>query len=326
MKKEKEKDLEQLRKEVAEKSGYRRADPCPKKWMLASEMGKLLGLKKTERYWLIHKNYFRTENLLGMLRIDIESFEKWYANQVKYHKVTGEEPGLELKEKSYSPRDIANMLGVNECTAYDIIRQYNLETIVVDFWKRVPKEVFWNWYNGQSRYRTFEDRERDAALEAETITMPEMAKLLGITRQEVYNILRNKKYEHYFKSVIIADRKRIYKKGFEEFLAGQDCYHLKNTLDINEQEGDENAKTKHKPSVKVEHNKKCIAKKKYLTLDEAAEYAGVSRSMISRWYIDGKFPAVYIGNSTRIPMKEFEQWIAERKDKDSSDGNDKKAK
>ena len=36
---------------------------------------------------------------------------------------------------------------------------------------------------------------------------------------------------HYFESVIIADRKRIYRKGFEEFLAGQDQYKLKAPAD-----------------------------------------------------------------------------------------------
>ena len=33
----------------------------------------------------------------GKIRINIVSFEKWYANQIKYHKVTGEEPGKKLK-------------------------------------------------------------------------------------------------------------------------------------------------------------------------------------------------------------------------------------
>ena len=99
MKENEEQEFEKLRKKVETMSPYGRVEPKPRKWMPASEMGKLLGLKKTDRYWLIHKNYFRTENLMGMLRVDIASFEKWYANQVKYRKVTGEEPGLELKER-----------------------------------------------------------------------------------------------------------------------------------------------------------------------------------------------------------------------------------
>lgn len=80
-----------------------------KKWMTVTEMGNLLGLKKTDRYWLVHKNVFETKELLGKMRVNVASFEKWYANQVKYHKVTGEEPGSELKEWSYSIRDIAQI-------------------------------------------------------------------------------------------------------------------------------------------------------------------------------------------------------------------------
>ena len=59
-------------------------------------------LKKTDRYWLVHKNVFESKEIAGKIRINIASFEKWYANQIKYHKVTGEEPGKELKSWSYS--------------------------------------------------------------------------------------------------------------------------------------------------------------------------------------------------------------------------------
>ena len=43
------------------------------------EMGKLLGLKKTDRYWLVHKNVFESKEIAGKIRINIASFEKWYA-------------------------------------------------------------------------------------------------------------------------------------------------------------------------------------------------------------------------------------------------------
>ena len=64
-----------------------------------------------------------------------------------------------------------------------------MEAVIVDYWKRIPKESFQNWYKSQSRYRTKEDREKDALLEDATITMPEMAQLLGTTRSSVYTIL-----------------------------------------------------------------------------------------------------------------------------------------
>ena len=71
-------------------------EPDLQKTMSVPEMRKLLGLKKTEGYWLVHRGFFKTEIIGGMMRVDIESFEKWYANQVKHKKVNGEEPGREL--------------------------------------------------------------------------------------------------------------------------------------------------------------------------------------------------------------------------------------
>ena len=43
----------------------------PRKWMSVHEMGDMLGLKKTDRYWLVHKNYFRTETLLGKMMLKL---------------------------------------------------------------------------------------------------------------------------------------------------------------------------------------------------------------------------------------------------------------
>lgn len=94
----KEEEFHELVKEIESQSAYKRQPPLEKKYMSVPEMGRLLGLKKTDRYWLVHKNFFKTEVILGKMRVELESFEKWYANQVKYHKVTGEEPGLELKK------------------------------------------------------------------------------------------------------------------------------------------------------------------------------------------------------------------------------------
>lgn len=113
-----------------------------KKWMTVTVMGNLLGLKKTDRYWLVHKNVFETKELVGKMRVNVESFEKWYANQVKYHKVTGEESGSELKEWSYSIHDIARMLSIEESVVYDLLIRENIETVTVDYWKRVPKSEF----------------------------------------------------------------------------------------------------------------------------------------------------------------------------------------
>ena len=67
--------------------------------MSVPEMRRLLGLKKTESYWLVHRNFFETRIIDGRMRVDRASFEKWYANQTKHKKVNGEPPGEELRKE-----------------------------------------------------------------------------------------------------------------------------------------------------------------------------------------------------------------------------------
>ena len=114
--------MEELQNMRTRKEQYRVSkDPALQKTMSVPEMRKLLGLKKTESYWLVHRNFFKTEIIGGVMRIDIESFEKWYANQVKHKKVNGEAPGRELTKTSYSFQEAANLLGVNNANLYEII-------------------------------------------------------------------------------------------------------------------------------------------------------------------------------------------------------------
>lgn len=54
--------------------------------MSVIEMGKSLGLGKTESYWLVHKEQFETRFVAGKMRVMVESFERWYANQLHYKK------------------------------------------------------------------------------------------------------------------------------------------------------------------------------------------------------------------------------------------------
>jgi len=265
----------------------------PRKWMSVHEMGDMLGLKKTDRYWLVHKNYFRTETLLGKMRVEIASFEKWYANQDWYHKVNGEAPGKELRLRSYSPKEIQEMLGTDNATVYEILKKNNIETVTVNERMRVPTDAFWDWYYSQSRYRTQEDRKKDAAAEAASLSMPEMARLLDVPRSTVYGILSSKKYAPLLDVIVIAGRRRVTKESFERFLQAQDTYELFN-FEYEELE------------------KKCL---EYLTVPEAAELAGVEPATIAYWYTTGKISVRKTGKIIRIPREAFEQWLLKRKEK-----------
>ena len=82
--------------------------------MSVSEMRQMLGLKKTDSYWLVHRQLFETVLVAGKMRVVLDSFEHWYANQVKYKKVAGPPPGAELKAYSYSIPEIATLLGISD--------------------------------------------------------------------------------------------------------------------------------------------------------------------------------------------------------------------
>lgn len=302
-------ELKKLAEKIEAKSPYKKIENPNKKWMTVAQMGKMLGLKKTDRYWLIHKNYFRTETLMGKMRVDVESFEKWYANQVKYHKIGGEAPGKELKERSLSARDIEEILECGSWTAYEIMNKFKDDIIIVDYWKRLPAEVFWKWYEGQTRYRTKEDRDRDKEIEAATMSMPEMARALGVTRSKIYGILRNPKYAEYFELVIVADRKRYTKEGFEKFLASQDEYKRpvkkktkKVEKDSDQKPVQEDSFTKVRETVKLDSSS-------VLTLDQAAAMAGVAKATVSKWCSKRYFPNVKQGKVVRIPAETYKEWL-----------------
>lgn len=297
-------------------------------YMSVLEMGNLLGLKKTDRYWLVQKNLFETKVVGGKMWVDRASFEDWYANQVKYHKVTGEEPGLKLKVWSYSPREISEMLGICEQGAYELIKRNHIETVTVDGWIRVPKKAFQKWYRKQDRYRTQEDREKDAFMEAASVTMPEMARMLGTTRQKVYYILKDPKYQHFFEFIVIGGRKRITRDSLMRFLEGQDVFKLtsKGIPDdsVNSPDGTcSDCRGKKKTSIKDSGTDvSADPAAGYMTIQEAAQTAKISRQAISRHIEKGTFGKVeYQGGKIRISREEFGKWMLRRMFKEGAAGN-----
>lgn len=284
-----------------------------KKTMSVQEMGRLLGLKKVESYWLVHKEYFDTVLVSGKMRVVIESFEHWYTGQVKYRKVTGEPPGERLRQESYSAQDMGKMLGVSEDVAYYIINRYELPTILVDYWKRVPREAFEKWYASQSKYRTLEDQEKDAELERHSMTMPEMARLLDVPRKTVYEIMRSERGRKTLQVIKLAGKKRILNRSFDIWYAGQTEY-----LKPEDRAGHPEAanihyadclksspkKTKKVPPKAVSSNPE------YLTVDEAALMAGVEHGRILKWIRKNRFPVVRSGKKLiRIPRTTFEDFL-----------------
>lgn len=191
--------------------------------MSVPEMGRMLGLCKTDAYWLIKKKYFRTIVVGGKMRVMIDSFEKWYANQFWYHKTDGTPPGEELKKTTYSVDDLSRLLGLQEGTVYELISKGHFEVVEALGKRRITRDSFEKWYGSQSIYRTIEDQNRDAEIISATYSLPEIARMLGVPRQTVYYIADSGKFD----LVKIGRQKRATKESFEKWYQSQSRLKLK---------------------------------------------------------------------------------------------------
>ena len=267
-------------------------DPKLKNTMSVPEMRRLLGLKKTESYWLVHRNFFETRIIDGRMRVDLESFEKWYANQVKHKKVNGEEPGAELLKTSYSFMDAANLLGIHNSNLYEIWRRENLETITVDSVKRIPVDVFERWYENQIMYQKADRMPTLTDLEADYIPLQEAAGLLGITKEKLSVITRASRYKDIFEIRVYDNKKWISKKSFQQFLNAQNVYQV-----IKE------------PEKEMSTREESMETKEFISRQEAAVLAGVTSGTITKWVQLERFPCVGAGRVLRIYRKEFLKWL-----------------
>ena len=285
------KEYNEIRTEI--KNHRLNKESALQKTMSVSEMRKLLGLKKTEGYWLVHREFFKTEIIGGMMRVDIESFEKWYANQVKHKKVDGEEPGRELIKGSYSFQDAANLLGVNNACLYEIWKKEERKTIKVDFVKRIPKEEFGNWLSEQTVYKKSDRIPTISDMEKGYIRFEETARLLNIQEDTMLKLIRTSKSKAFFEVRVFDNKKWISKRSFRLFLNAQNEYRIT--------DNDENTSS----------DNLIIETKEYISRNEAAELAGVKASTITKWIQAEAFPCVGAGKVLRIKRADFLAWLNE---------------
>ena len=145
------KSVEERRKTVQAMLTYQN-----QKTMSVLDLKRILGLGKTAAYRLVNQCHFKTYLVFGKMRIDVESFEKWYAGQFHYKKVNGERPGTDHIE-TIAPITMAKVLGIPKSTAYDFMNNGEVEYIVVNGKRRVIRESFEEWYASQSHYKMIKE-------------------------------------------------------------------------------------------------------------------------------------------------------------------------
>ena len=248
--------------------------------MTVQAMGQMLGLKKTESYYLLHKHHFETVTINHRLRVVSASFEQWYEHQDKYRKVDGPEPGAMLHTQFYSVMEIATMLSLSDDSTRDLIQKQHWPTLIVAGRLRVPKKVFDQWYASQQRYRKNADRERDRLTEEDSMTVPDMGRLLGLDRRQAWRLYHHAKDQLVL--IRVADIPRITKDSFNKWYANQKWYQL------------------------ISESSQCLEKaeepehKEYVTIREAAEYLGISEKRVYRLVENGTFSGKKIGKTRLI--------------------------
>lgn len=272
--------------------------------MSIREMREMLGLKKTDSYWLVHRNFFKTILVDGKMRVDIESFEKWYANQVKHKKVNGPPPGAELRRMSYSPQEIAELLHISDSSVYYLIERDHIPTFRVDTWIRIKKTDFRAWYQSQNKHRTNVDRMQDQYWEERSLSMPEAARELGIPRNKVYQIFRAKKNQGKFVFINIGDQKRVTRKSFDEWYKGQREY-LKP-----EDRPSYRAQKKEQLRIKREQEREALdASKNLFSIQEASMLLNISYYTLFRMIKSGKVAAKKYGKSYLVEKSEIDRLL-----------------
>lgn len=109
--------------------------------MTVPDVMRILGLGKTAAYRLINQCRFKTYLVFGKMRVDVDSFEEWYAGQFHYKKINGERPGKKYG-KTISPLTVAKVLGIPRSTANDLMNNGIVEFIWVENKRHIIQEKF----------------------------------------------------------------------------------------------------------------------------------------------------------------------------------------
>ena len=265
------------------------------------EMTRLLGLKKTEGYWLVHKNLFQTVIIAGQMRIVLSSFEDWYANQTHYKKVDGSAPGSEIESISYSINDLSKLLNISDDCVYALLKKENIPIIIVSNQKRVKKHIFHKWLSQQSHYRTPQQREADSKAMKTSLSLPEMCRMICLNRNQSYHLVKSTPA---LEVIVIGDQKRVTINSFNTWYANQSDYRKFDELSEDEQEQfiaehENESLGKVLRRRKEKESKEKFGKGWYST-DETASILGVSKSAVLRLIRSGQLGAEKVNHSLKI--------------------------
>lgn len=280
------------------------------------ELRKMLGVGKTDSYWILKHRSLKTVTVKGQIRILKSSFLEWYDNQTKYRILNGPPPGKALRTMSYSVGNLAELLAVSEDTIYTLLSKEVLETFTVDYCTRITKESFERWYSGQEKFRMTADRARDEEMLAATYSMPDIGRLLGVHRNTVYGIVGNEKNQSIFEFVTVAGQKRVTIASFERWYCSQKRYRVHTAVEAKPPA--EASESHDPPPEKAEGPVLCVKEKTVYLVEDLQAALGISRKAAYKLVQSGEVLAAKAGKSYLISAAEFYR-ITERRPDDGHD-------
>lgn len=276
------------------------------------DLRKMLGIGKTDSYWILKNRDIQTVTINGKIRILKDSFWNWYSNQTKYHIIGGPEPGEALKADSYSVHDLMELLDISESIAYTLIAKEVFDVFKVDYQMRITKESFEGWYPTQDKYRLAEDRAADSEILAKTYSMPEIGRMLGLHRNTVYSIMKSPKVE----IVCVAGQKRVTISSFESWYSSQSRYQkieASEANNLNTIEPDPEVSSTLLESKRTDLQKETSdLQKDIYRLEDLMTALGISRKAAYRLIQSGDIISVKAGKSYMIPASEYKRYIEGR--------------
>lgn len=238
------------------------------------------------------------------MRVVISSFETWYANQTHYRKVNGPPPGEELRKKSYSVKDISNLLGIGIDTVYTLIHREKIPYSVYQYGQwRVDAAVFQFWYNSQCTYHLVTAEHPNELHKANLMKLTEFGRLLGLERDETYKLVRQLKY--------VLEIVSINRQLYVTMSSYQRWRETEMRTDAQIAASVVKRSRKELPQIlpavsSVEQESTPIPAQKFFTVPEAASFLHLSERTVYRLCSDGRIPAKRVASQWRIARADLE--------------------
>lgn len=178
-------------------------------------------------------------------------------------------------QETLSVAELRRLLNLGKTESYWLIKKEGFEVVTLCGKLRITRKSFDEWYANQTRYSRIDGIPPGTKLRERSYTVPEVAKMLNVDLDTVYDRIHRREFETFLAEYKI----RITRKSFEEW-----CRNRNKTTSPK--------KPEQKKLCRKAEPKEEIRPKPFYTLDELSEELGVRREYLYRLVRKGAIKAV----------------------------------